>query len=457
MAAIAENVESGASGGDRNNKVRGDDAESGSHCSSSEHSSFSRSAFYSNGERLSIAPMMAVTDRWYRYMMRMVTRRTWLWTEMVVDDTILHYEDTERLLGFEEVQHPICLQLGGSRPDVLAEAASICLPFGYDEMNLNCGCPSNRVANKRCFGARLMLDPEQVRKICHAVNRRVSHSIGSITCKCRLGADDKDSFDNLRTFVGTVAQAGVRRFYVHARKCLLDGLSTNQNRSIPPLRPHWIHALQREFPDLEFSLNGGVKTLDEVESHLACNAATCECAGRKLLSCSVPGKDYPKEEEEDDCDDATSAMSRLDLNGDSHGDLRLSGVMVGRAAYQTPWIFADADRRIFGDKNPGLSRREIVQEYTDYAVGVQEKYGYHVNTKRKKLIALEDGAVASKGGVPVADLCKPLLGLFKGAKGGRAFRRTINQLTNEAGKIEIGPIISRAVAEIDDDALDERF
>ena len=181
----------------------------------------------------------------------------------------------------------------------------------------------------------------------------------------------------------------------------------NKAKSIcTPLRPHWIHALQREFPDLEFSLNGGVKSLDEVERFLECDASTCECSQRPLLPCSVPRGKSLAEQLSEQLDSLTLGVdsAAADL-GDGAG-LRLSGVMLGRAAMQTPWMFADADRRIFGDSNPGLTRRQIVGEYTDYIESIQDRYGFWDGQKGK-----------GSGGIPVSDLVRPLLNLFFGRAG----------------------------------------
>jgi tRNA-dihydrouridine synthase A len=190
---------------------------------------------------LSIAPMMDVTDRHYRTFMRNLTRHTKLYTEMYAADTLLaqggqHYL-LDHFLGFDRVQHPVAAQLGGDSPDKLAECTDVCRRWGYDEVNLNCGCPSTR-AVASCFGAKLMLEPERVREITSAMRRRVASS-GSdcpVTVKCRLGVDERDSYEQLCGFVRAAAAAGVTHFILHARKCLLDGLSTRQNREVPELR-----------------------------------------------------------------------------------------------------------------------------------------------------------------------------------------------------------------------------
>jgi len=215
---------------------------------------------------LSIAPMMEVTDRYYRTFMRNVTRHTKLYTEMVVDDTILHQMDNlDRFVGFDAVQHPVAIQLGGDNAEKLGKCSEVCEKWGYDEINLNCGCPSKRVVSK-CFGAKLMLDPDKVREIASTMRRHAGNC--PVTIKCRLGADERDSYEELCEFVKTASLSGVTHFIVHARKCLLDGLSTKQNRTIPELKYHWVFQLCRDFPDLEFSLNGHVETMAEAQALL---------------------------------------------------------------------------------------------------------------------------------------------------------------------------------------------
>jgi tRNA-dihydrouridine synthase A len=315
--------------------------------------------------------MMDVTDRHYRSFMRRLTRRTQLWTEMVVDDTILHQEhNLDRFLYFEAEQHPIVAQLGGSNPETLARAAEHCEAYGYDEVNLNCGCPSKRVS-RRCFGARLMLDPGLVARCAKAMQRRCSTA--EVTVKCRLGADDRDSYAKLCEFVHVVAGAGVRHFQIHARKCWLSGLSTKQNRSVPPLRYGWIRRLQRDFPGLGFSLNGGVKTMDEVSGFLH-------------------DPDQPP----------------------------LRSVMLGRAAWHTPWIFAEADSRIFEDAagdpvEGGLragvrGRCRVVREYLrEYAA--------------LEMTAPRDSQRVARG----KQLCvlKPLHAIFQGCEGNAQFKQAL--------------------------------
>lgn len=236
----------------------------------------------------------------------------------------------------------------------LTAAARLCHEYGgFCEINLNTGCPSALVSS-RCFGARLMLEPERVRDICTSMMKRTEgvDPPVDVTVKCRIGVDDHDSYEELQHFVETVASAGVQHFIVHARKCLLKGLSTHENRTIPPLKYEVVSRLKADFPHLLFTLNGGVRSIQHA---------------KELL-------------------DTTN----------------IDGVMVGRAAYNTPWNFRDADRLIFGEeRNPNLSRREIIARYLDYAEDLQAKWGSSTPT----------GPMPYS--MPTSALMKPLLALFK--------------------------------------------
>lgn len=249
----------------------------------------------SRDARLSVAPMMDWTDRWCRMFHRQLSRRTLLYTEMVTTGAILH-GDAERHLGHDPQEGPLALQLGGSDPRDLADAVKIALPFGFDEINLNCGCPSDRVQNG-AFGAVLMRSADLVAE-CTAAMIEVAGERSQITVKCRSGVDDQDPREVLPNFIETVAASGVSSFAVHARKAWLQGLSPKENRAIPPLDYELVRALKRDHPDLEIVLNGGIETLDAAVNHLS---------------------DF-------------------------------DGAMIGRAAYHNPAnILADADRRIFGE------------------------------------------------------------------------------------------------------------
>jgi len=243
---------------------------------------------------LSVAPMMDVTDRHFRLLLRQLTRRTLLYTEMIATGAILR-GDRERLLAFDEAERPLALQLGGEDPQALAECARIAADLGHDEVNLNVGCPSEKVQEGR-FGACLMARPDQVARCVEAMRAAVGIPV---TVKHRIGIDDRDAYEDLLGFVDVVAGAGCDRFIVHARAALL-GLSPRENRAIPPLRPHDVHRLKRERPGLRIEINGGIASLDQ-------------------------------------------ALEQL-----RHVD----GVMIGRTARDLPSVLLDADARIFGDAAP---------------------------------------------------------------------------------------------------------
>jgi tRNA-dihydrouridine synthase A len=243
--------------------------------------------------RLSIAPMMDWTDRHCRFFHRQISRSALLYTEMVTAPAVIH-GDRARLLEFDAAEHPVALQLGGSDPAELAKAARIGADMGYGEINLNCGCPSDRVQSG-CFGAVLMERPALV---ADCVAAMIASQPREVTVKCRIGVDDQNPDDALPDFLATVAAAGVTRFIIHARKAWLKGLSPKENRDIPPLDYDLVLRMKRAFPHLHICINGGVTTLDQAEQILRQG---------------------------------------------------LDGVMIGRAAYHEPWdVLADADRRIFG-------------------------------------------------------------------------------------------------------------
>jgi len=260
--------------------------------------------------RFCVAPMMDWTDRHCRFFHRLLVRRALLYTEMVTAEAVLH-GDRGRLLGFSAAEHPVALQLGGSGPAKLAEAAAIGADFGYDEINLNVGCPSDRVQEGR-FGACLMAEPELVADCVAAMQVRVAVPV---TVKCRIGIDDQDSEADLERFVSAVAGAGCRTFMVHARKAWLQGLSPKENREVPPLDYGRVYRLKAAHPELEIVINGGIGSLAEAEAHLA----------------------------------------------------HVDGVALGRAAYQNPYLLAEVDRRLLGAATTPPSRREAIEALLPYA------------------------------------------------------------------------------------------
>ena len=254
--------------------------------------------------RLSVAPMLDWTDRHCRYFHRLLTRRARLYTEMVTTGALLH-GDVPRHLDFDASEHPVALQLGGSEPAELAQAAKLGLQWGYDEINLNCGCPSERV-QRGSFGACLMAEPKLV---ADCVKAMVDAVDVPVTVKHRIGIDKVESYDFVRDFVGTVAEAGCGVFIVHARNAWLKGLSPKENREIPPLRYELVHRLKQEFPGLVIAVNGGLTTDDAVENELRA----------------------------------------------------VDGVMVGREAYHHPWWLARWDERFYGAPASALTREAQMQ------------------------------------------------------------------------------------------------
>jgi len=259
--------------------------------------------------RFCVAPMMDWTDRHDRFFLRLLSRRARLYTEMVTADAVIH-GDRRRLLGFSEAEHPVALQLGGADPERMARAAEIGEAYGYDEININVGCPSDRVTSGR-FGASLMAEPETV-AACVAAMRRACGV--PVTVKTRIGIDDQDPGPALDRFVDTVAEAGCGVFIVHARKAWLQGLSPKENRDVPPLDYGRVHALKARRPELTIVLNGGLGDLAAAEPHLS----------------------------------------------------DLDGVMFGRGAYQTPYLLSEVDARLFGDTGPAPTREAVVAAMRPY-------------------------------------------------------------------------------------------
>ena len=258
---------------------------------------------------LSIAPMMDRTDRHYRYFMRQITRHTLLYTEMITTAALLH-GDRHKLLGFSEVEKPLALQLGGDNPAHLAMCARLAEDWGYDEVNLNVGCPSDRVQHGH-FGACLMAQPVLV---AHCVEAMRQATTLPVTVKHRIGIDNLDRYEDMANFAHTVAQAGCDRCIVHARKAVLQGLSPRENRTVPPLRYDDVYRLKADFPALRIEINGGITTLLQATAHLQ----------------------------------------------------YVDGAMLGRAAYDHPYLFAEADALCFGDTAPPHTRRQVLEVMLSY-------------------------------------------------------------------------------------------
>ena len=310
--------------------------------------------------------MMDWTDRHCRAFHRMLSARALLYTEMLTTGAVIHGK-RERLLGFDPSEHPVALQLGGSIPDDLARAAEIGVTAGYDEINLNCGCPSDRVQEGR-FGACLMAEPATVAAGVAAMRRAVDVPV---TVKCRIGIDDQDAEEDFARFVDAVAAAGCTTFVVHARKAWLKGLSPKENRDVPPLDYERVYRLKAARPELTIVINGGIGSLDEAAGHLA----------------------------------------------------HVDGVMLGRAAYHTPYLLAEADRRFFDSLAEVPTRAEVMARFIGYA--------------ERKLAE----------GVRLSSMTRHILGLYHARPGGRLFRRVLAEKAPRPGA-GIG-VIEEAMAQVE--------
>ena len=319
--------------------------------------------------RFCVAPMMARTDRHNRYFLRRISRRAVLYSEMVTTDAVIH-GDRARLLDFDDSEHPLALQLGGNNPAILARCAAIAEAWGYDEINLNIGCPSNRVRQRK-IGVCLMAEPEVVAR---CVSAMIEGCGLPVTVKTRIGVDERTDVAFLDDFVGTVAEAGARSFIIHSRSAILSGLCPKQNREVPPLNYERVYRLKRDFPALEIIINGGIATLDE-------------------------------------------AAARLAL---------VDGVMLGRAAYENPYLLAEVDGRIYGDASPVASRDTVAESMLPYITRQCAE------------------------GVPLASITRHMLGLFRGCRGGRAWRRHLSENAHCSGagpevvRDALGPILRDA-------------
>jgi tRNA-dihydrouridine synthase A len=286
-----------------------------------------------------VAPMVDVTDQHARHLYRLISRKALLYTEMITAHTILHHRQLERILSFDETQHPVVIQLGGSEPQALAEAARIAQSFGYDEINLNIGCPSPRV-QKGAFGACLMAVPTLVRECVTAIQAACSLPV---SIKTRIGIDQQNSDAFLDDFIGTVSEAGVDTFIIHARIALLKGLSPKQNRQIPPLNYDRVFRLKQNFPHLNLILNGGLESPEQ-------------------------------------------ALMYLDT---------LQGVMLGRAVMNQPYLLHTVDHLFFNQPFAPLTEREVVMHYADYAWKAFNK-GVRLQTLIRPLLGLFHGVQGAR-------------------------------------------------------------
>lgn len=293
---------------------------------------------FQQSRRLSVAPMMDWTDRDCRYMLRLISQHSLLYTEMVTTGALIH-GDRVRFLAHDQREYPLALQLGGSEPEELALCAKMGEEAGYDEINLNVGCPSDRVQSGR-FGACLMAEPALVAEGVAAMQAVVNIPV---TVKTRLGIDEYDSYEFLTDFIDKVSAAGCEIFILHARNAWLKGLSPKENRDVPPLNYERVYQIKKDYPHLHVDINGGIHTLDEVSQHL------------------------------------------------EHVD----GVMMGRAVYHNPYLLAEADEKIFGQTQPVLSRHEVIETMLPY-IEQRMQQGRPLKSITRHLLGLFQGVPGAR-------------------------------------------------------------
>ena len=280
-----------------------------------------------------VAPMMQYTDMHDRYLLRLISKNIFLYTEMIATGSLIHGKCFDQLL-FNKEEHPVGIQLGGSNVNDLIECSKRSEQEGYDEINLNVGCPSDRVQKGR-FGACLMLEPELVSECLFNMQKAVKIPV---SIKCRLGIDDNESYDFLYNFISIVKESEINTFIIHARNGILKGLSPRQNRNVPPLKYDYVYRLKNDFPDLEIIINGGIKTIDDFRNHL----------------------------------------------------MHVDGVMIGRAAYDNPFILSDLDSIFYNEQFIPKSKKQILNIYLEY-VEKQIKNGHNLSRMMKHLFGLSRG------------------------------------------------------------------
>ena len=280
-----------------------------------------------------VAPMMQYTDMHDRYLLRLISKNIFLYTEMIATGSLIHGKCFDQLL-FNKEEHPVGIQLGGSNVNDLIECSKRSEQEGYDEINLNVGCPSDRVQKGR-FGACLMLEPELVSECLFNMQKAVKIPV---SIKCRLGIDDNESYDFLYNFISVVKESEIKTFIIHARNGILNGLSPRQNRNVPPLKYDYVYKLKNDFPDLEIIINGGIKTIDDSRNHL----------------------------------------------------MHVDGVMIGRAAYDNPFILSDLDSIFYNEQFIPKSKKQILNTYLEY-VERQIKNGHNLSRMMKHLFGLSRG------------------------------------------------------------------
>lgn len=322
-----------------------------------------------NKPHISVAPMMDWTDRHFRYFLRLISPHAYLYTEMITTGALIH-GDAQRFLRYDNSEHPIALQLGGSDPIDLATCAKMGEDSGYEEINLNCGCPSDRV-QKGKIGVCLMQEPDHVAK---CVDTMIKAANIPVTVKCRIGVDEQDNFKFLDDFIRPIADTGCETFIIHARKAWLHGLSPKENRDIPPLIYERVYELKDKYPHLNIVINGGITTVDAIKAHL------------------------------------------------KHTD----GAMIGREAYQNPYIFAEIEREIFGHMNTP-KRIEIAHAMIPYIERQQRDFD-----------------------TPIKSVTRHMVNLFHGERGGKHWRRILSTLAHQEN-VTAHHLIETALEQIDKD------
>ncbi len=337
---------------------------------------------------ISVAPMMDWTDRHCRYFHRLIAPSVTLYTEMVTTGALL-FGDKDRFLRFNEAEHPLVLQLGGSDPEALATSTKLGEDYGYDEINLNCGCPSDRVQSGS-FGACLMKEPEIVAQCIKAMKDAVDIPV---TVKCRIGIDDSEDYTFLHDFIETVhTKGGCNTFIIHARKAWLKGLSPKENRDIPPLQYDIVERITENFPALNIQVNGGIKTIEDIKHHLGHLPPCIPCESRDLTKES---NRFPP--------------TREKQKRDTSHTTQLKGVMIGREAYQNPWFLRQIEEEFYGTQNLP-NAEDIVMAMIPYIEQQQKDYE-----------------------TPVKSITRHMTGLFQGKPGARTWRQVLSTEVHKDG------------------------
>ncbi|KAL7068753.1 dihydrouridine synthase family protein [Cryptosporidium serpentis] len=444
---------------------------------------------------ISVAPMLDVTDIHFRHLCRLLSTNVQLWTEMVVNDTIIYcHNDPDRVILLEEVylqksdvDEPIVLQIGGNNPTKVADAVEIAIKYGFRSFNLNVGCPSPRVAGKGNFGAYLYKDPDLVAEIVNTVNHRIKSLNTRISVKTRIGIDDYDSYNILHNFISVVSGTtpridksqgvgsgedflGATCYIIHSRKAWLDGLNPLKNRTIPPLKYTWVYKLVCDFPHLDFIINGGIDSLDKAEELLwgiwkpTCKnmgeSDTPECNDKYLVieKLSKRTKVDDNSNTITDYDSEVIERARKLKNG-----LPLYGVMIGREVMNNPCILADVDRRFYNSEVPkiSLSRKVLIESYIEYLNKLKPRSNNKYYKKNNDINLTNSNIhldimdnMSNKFSIGELFNClKPVFKVFYRLKGAKIWRRILTKKIQDSKflseNISPGNILSSALLEFE--------